>query len=610
MATLFALVISSNAQNTFPSTGSAGIGTTTPNASSLLEVKSTTKGVLIPRMTSAQRVAIVSPATGLLVYQTDGTTGFYFYNAGWKQLLTSAANMALSNLTTTTAINRTLTPGTTSSLNLGSLSKKWKKGYFSDSVIAGTLSATSLGTAVYGNSTFGNYGVWGNSTYLGVYGTGTTYGVYGNSDYLGVYGAGGSYGTYGYSSSGYGALGTSSTGTGVYGSGVYGLYGSGSSYGVYATSPVYGVWGNSSNGSYGVYGTSTYLGVYGNAGTYGVYGYSNNSGYGVYGASSYLGVYRNGDSYGVYGFSSGGTGTFGNSSTGIGVYGSSSSNYGGYFHSTSSYGLRAATGNSSGNWAGVFDGNVYVFGSVTETSDKNLKRNIQDFGDAMNIINKLKPKNYEFRDDEKYASFNLPKGTHYGLIAQDLQLVLPNLVSEVLRPIGSIKLETAIKPSADGKPLSAAEIAQQKKVTETAESKENIMIKGINYTELIPILIKGMQELSAKNEDLQSQISELKSLIAKGGNATSIGPGNGYLKQNIPNPATNNTVISYYLPDNVGYAQIKITDIKGSVIKTFNAAKGEGQISLRSGDLPAGTYNYSLYLNNKTIDTKQMIITK
>src|SRR5258706_10340606 len=117
MATLFALVISSNAQNTFPSTGSAGIGTTTPNASSLLEVKSTTKGVLIPRMTSAQRVAIVSPATGLLVYQTDGTTGFYFYNAGWKQLLTSAANMALSNLTTTTAINRTLTPGTTSSLN-------------------------------------------------------------------------------------------------------------------------------------------------------------------------------------------------------------------------------------------------------------------------------------------------------------------------------------------------------------------------------------------------------------------------------------------------------------------------------------------------------------
>src|SRR5258706_14645670 len=117
ITTLFVLVMGAGAQNTFPSTGSAGVGTTTPNASSLLEVKSTTKGVLIPRMTSAQRAAIVSPATGLLVYQTDGTTGFYYYNAGWKQLLTSAANTALSNLTTTTAINRTLLPGTTSSLN-------------------------------------------------------------------------------------------------------------------------------------------------------------------------------------------------------------------------------------------------------------------------------------------------------------------------------------------------------------------------------------------------------------------------------------------------------------------------------------------------------------
>jgi hypothetical protein len=65
------------------STGAVGIGTTSPNASSLLDVSSTTKGVLIPRMTSAQRAAIASPATGLLIYQTDGTTGLYFYNSGW-----------------------------------------------------------------------------------------------------------------------------------------------------------------------------------------------------------------------------------------------------------------------------------------------------------------------------------------------------------------------------------------------------------------------------------------------------------------------------------------------------------------------------------------------
>src|SRR6476659_708106 len=71
---------SAMSQNIFPSTGAAGIGTTSPNASSLLEVKSTTKGILIPRMTQTQRNAIATPATGLLIYQTDKTPGFYYYS--------------------------------------------------------------------------------------------------------------------------------------------------------------------------------------------------------------------------------------------------------------------------------------------------------------------------------------------------------------------------------------------------------------------------------------------------------------------------------------------------------------------------------------------------
>ncbi|MFC4263742.1 hypothetical protein ACFOWM_12675 [Ferruginibacter yonginensis] len=61
-----------------------GIGTPTPNASAKLDVSSTTQGMLVPRMTAAQRTAIASPATGLMVYQTDAPAGFYFYNgAAW-----------------------------------------------------------------------------------------------------------------------------------------------------------------------------------------------------------------------------------------------------------------------------------------------------------------------------------------------------------------------------------------------------------------------------------------------------------------------------------------------------------------------------------------------
>jgi len=73
-----------------------GINTdnSTPDASAMLDVKSTEKGLLIPRMDSAQRVAIATPATGLLVYQTDGTDGFYFYNGtAWISLNGSTANI-------------------------------------------------------------------------------------------------------------------------------------------------------------------------------------------------------------------------------------------------------------------------------------------------------------------------------------------------------------------------------------------------------------------------------------------------------------------------------------------------------------------------------------
>jgi hypothetical protein len=70
------------------STANISIGANaTPNASAILDITSTTKGVLFPRMTSAQRTAIASPAEGLIVYQTDGTIGLYIYaNSTWRAL--------------------------------------------------------------------------------------------------------------------------------------------------------------------------------------------------------------------------------------------------------------------------------------------------------------------------------------------------------------------------------------------------------------------------------------------------------------------------------------------------------------------------------------------
>ena len=57
-----------------------GVGTSSPDNSAKLDVSSTDGGLLIPRMTEVQRDAIATPATGLMIFQTDGTAGFYYYD--------------------------------------------------------------------------------------------------------------------------------------------------------------------------------------------------------------------------------------------------------------------------------------------------------------------------------------------------------------------------------------------------------------------------------------------------------------------------------------------------------------------------------------------------
>lgn len=78
----------------------AGSLTATADPSAIFDLISTTKGVLITRMTAAQRTAISSPATGLLVYQTNATAGFYYYTgATWTMLDSNASDWNLGGNT-------------------------------------------------------------------------------------------------------------------------------------------------------------------------------------------------------------------------------------------------------------------------------------------------------------------------------------------------------------------------------------------------------------------------------------------------------------------------------------------------------------------------------
>lgn len=74
-----------------------GIGTTQPDQSAVLDIKSSSQGLLIPRMSLQQRNSIQNPANGLMIYQTDLLSGFYFYDGKeWKPMASGKENYAVA----------------------------------------------------------------------------------------------------------------------------------------------------------------------------------------------------------------------------------------------------------------------------------------------------------------------------------------------------------------------------------------------------------------------------------------------------------------------------------------------------------------------------------
>ncbi|HLP19799.1 MAG TPA: hypothetical protein VK174_05835, partial [Chitinophagales bacterium] len=77
----FSLLLNGFAQN------NVGIGTPNPDASAILELNNTSKGFLVPRMTTAERTAIAAPANGLLVFDVTANCFYYFTTAtNWQSL--------------------------------------------------------------------------------------------------------------------------------------------------------------------------------------------------------------------------------------------------------------------------------------------------------------------------------------------------------------------------------------------------------------------------------------------------------------------------------------------------------------------------------------------
>ena len=124
----------------------------------------------------------------------------------------------------------------------------------------------------------------------------------------------------------------------------------------------------------------------------------------------------------------------------------------------------------------------------------------------------------------------------------------------------------------------------------------------------------GVSELKNEIAMLKKEIETLRSAVNSMKSGTldiDVSRDSPLLYQNTPNPFNNTTVIRYYLPSGFQKAVLEISDLKGSVLKNYQLNGGGKQsAAINANELAAGTYIYTLIVNEKRVDSKKMILTR
>lgn len=241
--------------------------------------------------------------------------------------------------------------------------------------------------------------------------------------------------------------------------------------------------------------------------------------------------------------------------------------------------------------AGYFTGVVWSSQPVLTFSDKTIKTNVNTIENGLTLLNKLNPVTYDYKDGE-YPELHLSDRLQYGFIAQEVEQVIPELVSKSTKP-------------------------------ELKDAEGNVIskggeYKGINYDGLIPVLTKSVQEQQAIIEKLIKEVAELKE-IAKANPANTSTTAIAsvelsdvksiVLDQNTPNPFAEQTSITYNLTDGVQKAQMLFYNVDGKLINSVDleTKQGRGQLNVFASDLSNGMYTYTLVVDGVIIDTKRMV---
>ena len=171
----------------------------------------------------------------------------------------------------------------------------------------------------------------------------------------------------------------------------------------------------------------------------------------------------------------------------FGVYGNANSEGNHNAINYAIYGEAGGPTDTVNNYAGFFNGNVVYTGTSHQLSDMRVKKNITGLVGGLNKVMALKPKSYDMRVDEFKDAVNLSHKHEFGLLAQDVESVIPELVEEVVVPsrLTSQDLKNKVK-------------------------KESLKLKALDYTGLIPVMLAAMQEQQAQIDSLRAEISSQK----------------------------------------------------------------------------------------------------
>jgi len=247
-------------------------------------------------------------------------------------------------------------------------------------------------------------------------------------------------------------------------------------------------------------------------------------------------------------------------------------------------------------------------GSWSVASDKRIKKDVTPFEDGLEQILEMKPVNFKYIEE-----FDESGKSYVGVLAQDMQEVAPYTVEEV-----DLNYESDEEVKGKARNLKSMLYYNESAVTymlvnAIKEQQEEIMDQE-----------EELAEQALQMEELQKQMEELKALVgnvksSSGGsipisivNETLVGANKeAYLKQNRPNPFTGETSIDYYVPSSASSAVMHITNTKGQMLKTIELdTTGQGVLNLEAIDLPSGSYQYTLEIDGRIIETKTMSLAR